>query len=106
MWKSARVHWKMELIITRRGVEGSKAGHGARRIGIGARSWNAELRVLHSNTIWMRLVGALATTFLFGGCREKEGFQIEVERSGFNAEWHKWKTSLKGSQVTSNGECG
>ncbi len=85
---------------TKCGAEGSKVGHGARRIRIGARPWNAEIRVLRSNTIWMRLVGALAATFLFRGGQEKEGFRIDVERSGFKVEWQKWKTSLKGLQVT------
>jgi len=44
------------------GVEGSKVDHGAQRIGIGTRPWNAEIRVLCGNTVQMRLVGALATT--------------------------------------------
>ena len=59
------------------------------------------MRVLHGNTIRMRLVGALAAIFLFRGGQEKEGFQIEAERSGFKAEWRKRKTSLKGLRVTS-----
>ncbi|SRR6266540_215348 len=61
----------------KRRVEGSKVDHGARRIGIGTRPRNAEVRVLRSNTIWMRLVGALATTFLFRGKSEnKKGWQF------------------------------
>src|SRR6266545_3496937 len=62
---------------TKHRAEGSKVDHGARRIGIGTRPRNAEVRVLHGNTIWMRLVGALAATFLFRGKSEnKKGWQF------------------------------
>jgi len=61
-----------------------KSGLWAQRVRIGTRSWDVNMRVLHCNTIRMRLVGALAATFLFRGTsKTKEGFRREVERSGF-----------------------
>src|SRR6266545_5711897 len=56
--------------------------------GMRARPRNAEVRVLHSNTIWMRLVGALAATFLFRGKSEnKKGWQFN-DMAVENVSWH------------------
>ncbi len=77
--------WKARCRVrTKCGVEGSKVDCGAQRVGIGGRPQDVNMRVLHGNTIRMRLVGALATTFLFRGkSKTKEGFQREVKRTGF-----------------------
>ncbi len=59
------------------------------------------MRVLHCNTIRMRLVGALAATFLFRGkSKPKRVFEERQKGQGSWVEWRKQKTSLKGPQVT------
>ena len=52
---------------------------GLRKVGIGARPQNIKVRVLRGSTIVMRLVGAIAATFLFRGSRRKKK-QTKVSR--------------------------
>ncbi len=71
-------------VRTKHGAEGSKVDRGAQRVGIGTRPGDVNMRVLCCNTIRMRLVGALATIFLFRGkSKTKEGFRREAERQYF-----------------------
>ena len=65
-----------------------KSGLWAQRVRIGTRSWDVNMRVLHCNTIRMRLVGALATTFLFRGkSKQKRVFEERRKCQGLWAEW-------------------
>jgi len=62
-----------------------------------ARPWNAEIRVLRSNTVQMRLVGALAATFLFRG-KSKPKRVFKEWRKG-QGSWVEWCRKWNGKQA-------